>query len=86
MSCAGNFDNYGCDGGLPSHAFEYIKSVGGLTTESNYPYLGKDELRCKYTDKEASVGVLGGAVNITQGDEDELLDAVFLNGPVSVAF
>lgn len=30
--------------------------------------------------------VKGGAVNITEGDEKELLDAVFNVGPVSVAF
>lgn len=24
VDCAGNFDNHGCEGGLPSHAFEYI--------------------------------------------------------------
>jgi cathepsin H len=85
VSCAGNFDNYGCNGGLPSHAFEYIKSIGGLTTESKYPYLGLDG-RCKYTTAEASVGVIGGAVNITQGDENELLEAIFVHGPVSVTF
>jgi len=30
VDCAGDFDNYGCDGGLPSQAFEYIRHVGGL--------------------------------------------------------
>jgi len=33
-----------------------------------------------------SVGIQGGSVNITQGDENELLQAVFLNGPVSIAY
>lgn len=26
VDCAGDFDNHGCEGGLPSHAFEYIVS------------------------------------------------------------
>ena len=30
VDCAGDFDNHGCNGGLPSHAFEYIKYAGGL--------------------------------------------------------
>jgi cathepsin H len=34
----------------------------------------------------ASVGVVGGSVNITVGDEVELLHAVFEHGPVSIAY
>lgn len=30
VDCAGDFDNHGCNGGLPSHAFEYIRYTGGL--------------------------------------------------------
>lgn len=30
VDCAGAFDNHGCNGGLPSHAFEYIRYNGGL--------------------------------------------------------
>lgn len=39
VDCAGAFENYGCKGGLPSHAFEYILSVGGITDEGSYPYV-----------------------------------------------
>ena len=38
VDCAGLFDTQGCNGGLPSHAFEYIKHAGGLSTEFSYPY------------------------------------------------
>ena len=38
IDCASEFDNFGCDGGLPSHAFEYIFSAGGIATEDDYPY------------------------------------------------
>jgi hypothetical protein len=30
--------------------------------------------------------VKGGSVNITQGDEDELKEAIYAHGPVSIAF
>jgi cathepsin H len=30
VDCAGGFNNFGCDGGLPSQAFEYIRNSGGL--------------------------------------------------------
>ncbi len=46
VDCAGAFDNYGCNGGLPSHAFEYILSAGGLTTEDQYPYKAVTQASC----------------------------------------
>lgn len=34
-----SFENGGCDGGLPSLAFEFVERTGGLTEEDNYrPY------------------------------------------------
>ncbi|KAG9147547.1 hypothetical protein Leryth_007339 [Lithospermum erythrorhizon] len=84
VDCAGAFNNYGCNGGLPSQAFEYIKYNGGLETEEAYPYTGKDGL-CKYSSSNIGVRVLN-SVNITLGDEDELKYAVGLVRPVSVAF
>jgi len=41
---------------------------------------------CTFNPAKASVGISGGSVNITQGDETELLHAVFQNGPVSIAY
>ncbi|GFY82422.1 aleurain-like protease [Actinidia rufa] len=37
VDCAGAFNNFGCSGGLPSQAFEYIKYNGGLDTEESIP-------------------------------------------------
>jgi len=85
VDCAQAYDNHGCSGGLPSHAFEYIKNAGGLTTEDKYPYMAVDQ-KCAYQNGMASVTVVGGAVNITVGDETELLHAVFQHGPVSIAY
>jgi cathepsin H len=43
VDCATNFNNFGCDGGLPSQAFEYIRSAGGLEGEATYPYKAIDQ-------------------------------------------
>mmetsp|Transcript_86497 Transcript_86497/g.242159 ORF Transcript_86497/g.242159 Transcript_86497/m.242159 type:complete len:362 (+) Transcript_86497:96-1181(+) len=96
VECAQAFDNHGCEGGLPSHAFEYVRSAGGLSTEFSYPYKGVDgpcpfnqtETPAPFTPTSAGIGaqVPGGAVNLTQGDEDALKFYLATRGPVSVAF
>lgn len=85
VDCAGAYDNHGCSGGLPSHAFEYIASTGGLDTEQAYPYLAEESGSCSFYDKGVGADVLR-SVNITFQDEAELLEAVGNTGPVSVAF
>ncbi|TVU09732.1 hypothetical protein EJB05_43225 [Eragrostis curvula] len=84
VDCAGRYNNFGCNGGLPSQAFEYIKYNGGLDTEEAYPYKGVNGI-CHYKPENAGVKVLD-SVNITLGAEDELKNAVGLVRPVSVAF
>lgn len=83
VDCAGDFDNYGCNGGLPSHAFEYVHYTGGISTEDAYPYFAEDRpCTVDPTTFKLSVGI---SMNITALDEVELKDAVYQQ-PVSVAF
>lgn len=63
VDCARAFNNFGCNGGLPSQAFEYIKYNGGIETEEAYPYTAKDG-ECKFTSENVAVQVLE-SVNIT---------------------
>uniref|UniRef100_A0A804MNM4 Peptidase C1A papain C-terminal domain-containing protein n=1 Tax=Zea mays TaxID=4577 RepID=A0A804MNM4_MAIZE len=84
VDCGFAFNNFGCKGGLPSQAFEYIKYNGGLDTEESYPYQGVNGI-CQFKAENVGVKVLD-SVNITLGAEDELKDAVGLVRPVSVAF
>lgn len=83
VDCAGAFDNNGCNGGLPSHAFEYLRYEGGMSSELNYPYTAVDG-----TCQDEIVHRVGtkGSVNITAGNEVELKQELFAHGPVSVAF
>ncbi|KAF4075341.1 hypothetical protein AMELA_G00233390 [Ameiurus melas] len=84
VDCAGAFNNHGCNGGLPSQAFEYIMYNKGLMTEDDYPYVGRDG-PCKFDPKLAAAFVKE-VVNITKYDEMGIVDAVARLNPVSIAF
>jgi cathepsin H len=84
VDCAGAFENYGCNGGLPSQAFEYIYYNGGIESEDSYPYTAVDGT-CVSDSSKYALDVQTGAYNITAGDEEALKDAVYQQ-PVSVAF
>jgi cathepsin H len=93
LDCATDFDNHGCQGGLPSHAFEYIHHAGGLSKEFAYAYRAEssgDKNRCRWSGTEANKTALGGrtvsSFNVTEGDEESLKRIVATVGPVSVAF
>lgn len=85
VDCAGDFDNHGCSGGLPSHAFEYIKQVKGIEGEKTYSYTAADG-QCKFNKKNVIAYVSGGAVNITSGNENHLDEAIATVGPVAITF
>lgn len=85
VDCAQAFDNNGCDGGLPSQAFEYIRYNGGITLEKDYVYTAKDGA-CNMSDKPLVGHAPGGSFNITAGNEDELENKVVSAGPISIAF
>lgn len=84
VDCSGAFDTFGCNGGLPSHSYEYITYNGGLSAEVNYPYKGVDQA-CAYKPEYKSIGVVGGSVNISVS-EPAIAQALFEVGPVSVSF
>eukprot|EP00310_Coccolithus_braarudii_P020291 CAMPEP_0183352714 /NCGR_PEP_ID=MMETSP0164_2-20130417/29981_1 /TAXON_ID=221442 /ORGANISM="Coccolithus pelagicus ssp braarudi, Strain PLY182g" /LENGTH=332 /DNA_ID=CAMNT_0025525225 /DNA_START=45 /DNA_END=1043 /DNA_ORIENTATION=+ len=84
VDCAGAFNNFGCNGGLPSQAFEYLHYAGGADTEAAYPYTGVTGTTCNYDGNPAAQ--VADVVNITALNERELLDALGKVGPVSIAF
>jgi len=85
VDCAGDYNNFGCSGGLPSQAFEYIKDAKGIQTEVDYPYKAANGT-CHFDANKVAATVNYGSANISQGDEQALLEALVNVGPVSIAF
>ncbi|XP_055879268.1 uncharacterized protein LOC106074746 [Biomphalaria glabrata] len=71
----------GCGGGYMYQAYEAIMEIGGLETETDYKYEGKDD-KCRFNSSEVQVK-LTGAVNISQ-DENEMAAWLYKNGPISI--
>lgn len=83
VDCSKSYGNHGCQGGLMDNAFRYIKDNEGIDSEESYPYIAREE-RCNFKRKDVAESDTG-FVDITEGDEDELKEAVASVGPVSVA-
>jgi len=91
VDCAGDFNNFGCDGGLPSQAFEYVMSNGGIDTEFVYHYdsgaTKVANVNCSATSKEgAFAGAVFGVYNVSQYNETDIYDKVGRVGPVSICY
>jgi len=71
----------GCNGGLPSNAYQEIQRLGGLETETDYPYKGDDE-KCNFLKQDVRV-YINGSLNISK-DEEEMKAWIFKNGPTSI--
>ncbi|XP_034429336.1 pro-cathepsin H isoform X2 [Hippoglossus hippoglossus] len=84
IDCAQDFHNYGCLGGLPSQAFEYIRYSKGLMTEEDYPYKGHGD-SCHF-DPARAAAFVQDVVNITSYDEKAMVDAVAWLNPVTFSF
>ncbi|KAF1743756.1 hypothetical protein MXB_736 [Myxobolus squamalis] len=90
LSCSKKYGNYGCDGGIPELAFEYCM-VKGLSTTIKYPYTAKvffiyflrKDAKCARKNP-SNAFKLEGYKRLTLGDEQNLLRALFLVGPISI--
>jgi len=83
IDCSHSYGNNGCEGGLMDNAFSYIRDNHGVDTEQSYPYEAKDK-KCRF--KPRNIGATdSGFIDIPEGDEEKLKEAVATAGPVSVA-
>ena len=56
----------GCEGGLPTNAYKEIIRLGGLDTETKYPYDGEDE-KCSFKVSDARI-YINSSVNISSNE------------------
>ncbi|KAK4438754.1 Senescence-specific cysteine protease SAG12 [Sesamum alatum] len=82
VDCDINAVNQGCKGGYMEKAFDFIIKNHGITTEKDYPYLGKDG-KCEKPQEKMKAAKITGYVAIP-ASEKPLLAAV-AKQPVSVA-
>lgn len=77
------YGNQGDNGGNVDIVFTYVKENGGIDSEASYPYRGMTG-PCQYNPSD-SVTSLSGYVDLPQGNETSLTNAVATIGPISVA-
>jgi len=74
-------DCYGCSGGWPSKAFNYVAKAGGQDTEATYPYTARDGT-CKF--KPASVGAKIKGYKQIPRNEQQMQTALSTTSPFSI--
>lgn len=62
-------------------AFQYTKKVGGLVSETDYPYKGTDRGPCKF-DKSKIVASVSN-YSVVSIDEDQIAANLVKNGPLA---
>ncbi|XP_058863684.1 cathepsin S-like [Acipenser ruthenus] len=83
VDCSSKYGNLGCNGGYITEAFQYVIDNQGIDSDSSYPYTARDD-QCHYNPatKAASCSKY---VQLPEGNEEALKEAVGTVGPVSVA-
>ena len=70
VDCSGSYGNHGCNGGLMSSAYEYVKAAGGVCATSDYAYTARDE-SCKDSSCK-KIATVTGYKFIANGDQAHL--------------
>ena len=74
--------NFGCSGGWPYNAIDWLAHNGGLETDKDYPLRKNYSGPCDFSPSKARVQ-LKGYMNITH-DEEIIKEALFKLGPLSI--
>ncbi|CDP07460.1 unnamed protein product [Coffea canephora] len=81
IDCDRSYNN-GCNGGLMDYTYEFVVKNGGIDTEQDYPFKGRDGT-CNSNKLKRRVVSIDGYIDVPANNEQELLQAVAAQ-PVSV--
>lgn len=81
IDCDRSYNN-GCNGGLMDYTYEFVVKNGGIDTEQDYPFKGRDGT-CNSNKLKRRVVSIDGYVDVPPNNEQELQQAVATQ-PVSV--
>lgn len=84
VDCAGDYESWGCEGGIKYRVYDYVKDKGGLSSSNDYPLEGV-QLQCKRTKLSQIPIQLKSYVEVPPNDEDVLKYAVTKVGPIAVS-
>ncbi|PHT43532.1 KDEL-tailed cysteine endopeptidase CEP3 [Capsicum baccatum] len=82
VDCDVYSDNQGCGGGFMNNAFAFIIENGGITTQENYPYIGKEQ-SCNTRKLKQHAVTISGYEKIAPNEES--LQVAINKQPISVA-
>ncbi|KAF1744524.1 hypothetical protein MXB_2089 [Myxobolus squamalis] len=82
VDCSWKYSNLGCYGGNPVRVYNYLIE-NGISTSVAYPYRGRN-YQCN-RNNPGSAYKLAGYKILEEGDEDNLLKALYWIGPISIA-
>jgi len=82
VDCSTGYGNNGCNGGLMTNSFQYVKHAGGIETERAYPYEAKQKY-CRFN--TAYIGAKVKGYSNVGASESSLKAAIASTGPISVA-
>ncbi|VAH31395.1 unnamed protein product [Triticum turgidum subsp. durum] len=71
----------GCNGGLMTTAFSYLAKAGGLETEKDYPYTGRNSA-CKFDKSKIAAQVKN--FSTVAIDEDQIAANLVKHGPLAI--
>lgn len=81
IDCSNAYGNRGCNYGWAYKAFDYIRDIGGIESEKNYPYVMKKG-KCKFSLKRVAARSRS-YVAIPNKNEKKLTEAIGTIGPVA---